>query len=287
MRVIPRAEWGAKLAKSAIANIGPRSLVFRHHSATSPEADEAAHMRYIQQIAFGRGFIDISYSFVIFNSGNVYEGRGWGKLGAHTKDYNDDAWGITFAGNFNNMTLSDAAVNAYRWLILEGKRLGWIPSGPTHREHDEVSATACPGDSVEARRGALDAPYDGGSAPTPPPTPPPPAPPKESERDRIRQLQSLIGTGVDGLWGPNTESACRRNYIGWPQEVRRKGGNTNILNGNRNTALVRWLQTQGRRKNFNMSVDGQVGSETNHLIVVILGQNDSICGPNGFRNAVR
>jgi hypothetical protein len=30
-----------------------------------------------------------------------------------------------------------------------------------------------------------------------------------------------------------------------------------------------------------------VGPQTNHLIVVILGQPDGICGANGYRAAVR
>lgn len=32
----------------------------------------------------------------------MYEGRGWGVVGAHTKGNNHDSLGIAFMGNFNS-----------------------------------------------------------------------------------------------------------------------------------------------------------------------------------------
>jgi hypothetical protein len=34
------------------------------------------------------GWSDIGYSFVVGEDGNVYEARGWDKVGAHTHNYN-------------------------------------------------------------------------------------------------------------------------------------------------------------------------------------------------------
>jgi hypothetical protein len=45
-----------------------------------------------------RQYCDIGYSFLIGGDGNVYEGRGWDRLGAHTEGFNsvvrdmDDMW---------------------------------------------------------------------------------------------------------------------------------------------------------------------------------------------------
>lgn len=35
-----------------------------------------------------QGWWDIGYSFMIGEDGNVYEGRGWDEVGAHTYGYN-------------------------------------------------------------------------------------------------------------------------------------------------------------------------------------------------------
>lgn len=114
-----------------------------------------------------------------------------------------------------------------------------------------------------------------GAAPSPPsPSPPPTA---AGERGRIMELQRLLRVTADGAIGPNTVAAMSRNMIGWRRD----------LPGNRNPNLVSWLQRQGRRKGYALRVDGAVGAEVNHLIVVVLGQRDGICGPNGYRAAVR
>jgi hypothetical protein len=107
------------------------------------------------------------------------------------------------------------------------------------------------------------------------------------ERGRIMDLQRLLRVAPDGQIGPRTVAAMNRNLVGWPPEVRRRTGRTVNLPGNANPNLLTWLQKQGRRKGYLMTVDGTVGPQTNHLIVVILGQPDGICGANGYRAAVR
>ena len=45
---------------------------------------------------------DIGYNFLVGEDGNIYEGRGWGKHGAHSKPYNSKSIGICMIGNFNS-----------------------------------------------------------------------------------------------------------------------------------------------------------------------------------------
>lgn len=42
------------------------------------------------------------FSFLVAGDGTVFEGRGWGVMGAHAKDHNSDSLGIAFMGNFNS-----------------------------------------------------------------------------------------------------------------------------------------------------------------------------------------
>lgn len=49
-----------------------------------------------------RKWSDIGYNFLVGEDGNVYEGRGWGKTGAHTVGYNSKSVGICFIGNFES-----------------------------------------------------------------------------------------------------------------------------------------------------------------------------------------
>lgn len=91
------------------------------------------------------------------------------------------------------------------------------------------------------------------------------------------ELQKLLRVTPDGVVGPKTIAAMKRNMIGWHRN----------LPGNRNPALVRWLQRQGNRKGIPCAVDGIVGPEVNHLIVKVLGQADGICGPKGYQAALR
>ena len=49
---------------------------------------------FISNPFFSKGWSDIGYSFLIGGDGRVYEGRGWGRVGAHTYGYNSRAYGI-------------------------------------------------------------------------------------------------------------------------------------------------------------------------------------------------
>lgn len=100
---------------------------------------------------------------------------------------------------------------------------------------------------------------------------------KATEKGRIKELQKLVGAKVDGIWGSNTEGQCLKHMVGW-----KKKQATN------EKAIVLWLQKQGNRKfKYGMDEDGVAGPQTNHLIVVGLRQSDGLCGPRGFREAVR
>lgn len=49
-----------------------------------------------------KGWSDIGYNFLVGEDGNVYEGRGWDKQGAHSKPFNSKSIGICIIGNYTS-----------------------------------------------------------------------------------------------------------------------------------------------------------------------------------------
>ena len=56
---------------------------------------------------------DIGYSFLVGGDGRIYEGRGWGKVGAYTKCYNQVSYAVSFIGNYVNKMPSECMIQAY------------------------------------------------------------------------------------------------------------------------------------------------------------------------------
>ena len=153
-KVIPRERWNSAPAKAWRSMTSAEDGVFIHHSvsaAPTTKAGERAEMRNLQQIAFSRGFSDVSYSYVVFPSGRIYEGRGRGIEGAHTSGYNATAYGLCAAGNYDASKPTSALVKSLRWLRRKHLNLAHRPV----RAHRQVYSTACPGRHLNARIGEL------------------------------------------------------------------------------------------------------------------------------------
>jgi hypothetical protein len=125
--------------------------VFIHHTvgaAPTTKDGERAEMRAIQEYhMYSQGWNDIGYSFVVFPSGRIYEGRGKGVAGAHTEGYNSTAYGLCAAGNYETRAPSEELVKSLRWLRRRYLKLADKPLRP----HQAVYATACPGRYLKAR----------------------------------------------------------------------------------------------------------------------------------------
>jgi hypothetical protein len=107
---------------------------------------------------------------------------------------------------------------------------------------------------------------------TPPAPKPKPVPTTAGQRGRLMELQKILRVSADGVVGEKTTAAMRAQMIGWHKD----------LPGNNNPTLVKWLQRQGVRKGHTLAVDGIVGEQVNHLIVLVLHQRDGVCGPVGY-----
>jgi peptidoglycan recognition protein len=175
-RIIPRSEWHARADKNGadVSSRLPWGEVCIHTEAGPDRrpgslSHEAQAMRNIEAFHIGpeRGWNGIAYSFVIFPSGRIFEGRGWGRSGAHTEGRNSTAAGVCFAGHGDKSAATPEAVSACRWLIGEGIRLGRLRPSPLitgHRQYT-TKGKSCPGDRIWAQ---LDR-FRGIGAPTSPP----------------------------------------------------------------------------------------------------------------------
>lgn len=142
---ISRASWKAR-KPDAITRISERERrYFVVHHTAGPLTQT---VREIQNFHMDtRGWADIGYNFLVHpRTGDVYEGRGWGVVGAHAEGHNREALGVCVIGN--NPELSAAARNALSQLYTDACRRA--DRTLLLRGHRQMSgaATACPGERL-------------------------------------------------------------------------------------------------------------------------------------------
>lgn len=101
---------------------------------------ETRAMRAIQRFhQYTRGWSDIGYAFVVFESGRVYEARGM-HVGAHCRGHNHEP-SCAFAGDYSRRQPGQRAIAAFDEVRKHVGAKGW-------RGHREGFPTACPGDAL-------------------------------------------------------------------------------------------------------------------------------------------
>jgi peptidoglycan recognition protein len=197
-RIIPRSEWVARHGRGGDASQNlPWGEVVIHteaaaRSATANPATEDQWVRNVEHYhAVTLGWQGIGYSFVIAPSGRLYEGRGWGRSGAHTETRNSTAAGVCFLGHGDQQPATPAQWASAKWLIGEGVRLGHLRSNPTVTGHRNYSrkGKSCPGNliypHIDQLRGITGPPT---AAPPRTPAPPEPRPPLPKETHPLMAL---------------------------------------------------------------------------------------------------
>ncbi|KAF4526858.1 hypothetical protein B566_EDAN013912 [Ephemera danica] len=152
----PRSAWRALEPREVQPlKFSPAPFVVLHHTyipAFCPSAAECeVSMREMQRMhQQDRGWFDIGYTFVVGGDGAVYEGRGWGRDGAHAPRYNDKSVGIAFVGDFRTSVPSSEMMLAAQNLISVGVREGHIRADYALLGHRQTRDTECPGDALFA-----------------------------------------------------------------------------------------------------------------------------------------
>jgi hypothetical protein len=148
---ISARKWGRR--GTPPIDLAPKRELYLHHTVTPSHrrsrAEERRHMRELEQAHLARGFLTIGYSFVLFPSGRLYEGRGPRGLPAAQGGHNTGTIAIACVGDYRTDELTRrmkarlvvAAVNVR---VRRGVRLvGGHREAPNLREQTE-----CPGQNV-------------------------------------------------------------------------------------------------------------------------------------------
>ncbi|XP_017110911.1 peptidoglycan-recognition protein LE [Drosophila elegans] len=148
--IIPRHSWLAQMPmEDPIPLQLPVKYVVILHTATESSEKRAINVRLIRDMQCfhieSRGWNDIAYNFLIGCDGNIYEGRGWRTVGAHTLGYNKKSLGISFIGCFMRELPTTDALNMGRNLLARGVEDGHI--APDYRLvcHCQCNSTESPG----------------------------------------------------------------------------------------------------------------------------------------------
>ena len=124
INLIKRSDWNAKPPCESSYDYDNYYLknLFVHHTASSALWDDcytteqcSEYMRNVQDFHQGpdRNWCDIGYNFLIGSNGDVFEGRNFLAQGAHTKGFNDRAYGISFFGDFDRKLPTPEALKAF------------------------------------------------------------------------------------------------------------------------------------------------------------------------------
>jgi hypothetical protein len=159
-----RDAWGARYSSGYALRPGAVGLVVAHH-AGAPDVDPGAseaHECQVMRERLEQYHVDtlfttrpraerhIGYNWVVMPSGRVYEGVGWGRIGAHAPGVNSKSVGVLICMNAARKPPQAAAVDSFRRVLAMGVRLGYIGDSYTIEPHSKFKATDCPGDGMRA-----------------------------------------------------------------------------------------------------------------------------------------
>ncbi|XP_074642080.1 peptidoglycan-recognition protein SC2-like [Tubulanus polymorphus] len=150
--VISRSAWGARSPKAVTKIRYTPRFAFIHHSDGSSCTSVYRCKRVVKGIQNyhinSKGWSDIGYNFLIGGDGNVYEGRGWGVVGAHVRGYNSRSIGICFLGNFMSTSPTSRAIDAAKALLECAVEKGKLKENYRLYGHRDAGSTSCPGDTL-------------------------------------------------------------------------------------------------------------------------------------------
>uniref|UniRef100_A0A1B6KLX3 Peptidoglycan recognition protein family domain-containing protein n=1 Tax=Graphocephala atropunctata TaxID=36148 RepID=A0A1B6KLX3_9HEMI len=149
-RIMVRWRWGAQPSTGEMEdNPLPIRRVVIIHTASGEFRSTPMCMDYVRQVQMvhieARGWVDISYNFLIGGDGSVYVGRDWDKVGDYTKGKNRGCVGIAFIGTFVNKMPNDDQMEALQKLLELGLKMKKLSEDYKIVAHCQLQVTSSPG----------------------------------------------------------------------------------------------------------------------------------------------
>ncbi|XP_073693633.1 N-acetylmuramoyl-L-alanine amidase-like [Garra rufa] len=154
--IITRSQWGAAAYIGSPSYLPyPVEHLFIHHTYSPSQpcttfdqcASDMQSMQYYHQNS--NGWADIGYNFVAGADGNLYEGRGWDWVGAHTYGYNSISYGICYIGDYTSVLPIASAINMVRYDFTScAINSGDLASYYNLYGHRQAESTECPGNTL-------------------------------------------------------------------------------------------------------------------------------------------
>ena len=171
MNVVPFRQWAGQDLPALRSISTPTGDVWLHHGASgaSSLATIRAYLRHHTRV---NGWATIGYSFLVAG-GVVYEGRGPGRQGAHTRGQNRTSHGLLIAGDYSARPPADADLDALVALLRHGHKMRWWRAPALTGGHRDApgASTSCPGGALHRLIPDINRRAAGSPAPTPKPEP--------------------------------------------------------------------------------------------------------------------
>ncbi|XP_050074557.1 peptidoglycan-recognition protein LC-like isoform X4 [Anopheles maculipalpis] len=151
LRMVTRTEWLAQPPREDLTDLKlPVHNVIIAHTATEACTTQQACKALVQSIqryhVNQTKYGDIGYNFLIGGDAFIYEGRGWLKVGAHTKDYNSKSQGIAFIGNYETVDRpTEEQIEQLELLLRNGTEGGWLGQDYRLFGASQIKSTISPG----------------------------------------------------------------------------------------------------------------------------------------------
>ena len=275
IRIVTRAEWGARppTRKPRIQDTQKlRGWAIHFNGPAVTNKDEVKFLRGVQNYHMdSHGWSDIAYSFMIGQSGTIFEGRGWSwdqfangtdEVAPFDEGGNTDWLSIMWCGGEGQEPTSPVIRNLTN-LINDSRREMGV--GMRVRPHSAWKHKTCPGPRLTQLANTLDnwvIPIgDAPPTPLPPPTTGPmPDPLKELDMQTAIRADDgdnaiFLSDGITKTW---VDNGAVFSQLCWNGMVRYR---TKDAAGNYqpfiiSRATVDWLKTLGRLPTYDANFSG-------------------------------
>ncbi len=168
---VSRAEWGHHGGRGGYAMAADVPYVVCHHTPGQEPTSYAEALEELAQVLGGhlaQNWGDIGYTWLVWDR-YAFEGRGWGRTGAHAPGANSQSIGIAFLLDGRNRAPTDVEWNTAADICRVGVDHGYLRANFATTGHRDWVATACPSEFVYGSLPSLRAAYEGALPPVPPP----------------------------------------------------------------------------------------------------------------------